>query len=82
MPSQHDLGCTVVTGRDVTGHLRVLDSSKTKVANLEITVFVDENVGRLEVTVDDTGRVDVFETALGVSARKEGRRTRIWYRKY
>jgi hypothetical protein len=65
LPRQHDLWRTVVSSRNVTSHLRVLDSGKTEIANLQIAVLVDKNVGRLEIAVDDTGRVDVFETTLG-----------------
>jgi hypothetical protein len=41
-----------------------LDASKTKVADLEIAILVDENVTGLQVTVNDPGGVDVFETSL------------------
>jgi hypothetical protein len=34
-----------------------------KIAHLQVTVLVDENVGRLQVSVDDTGRVDVFQAS-------------------
>jgi hypothetical protein len=46
------------------GHLRVLDTCKAKVANLQVAVLVDENVGGFEVTVDNAGGVDVFQTTL------------------
>ena len=42
----------------------VLDTGETEVANLEIAVLVDKNVARLEVTVNDTGRVDIFQATL------------------
>jgi hypothetical protein len=41
-----------------------LDSGQTKIANLEIAVFVDEDVAGLEITMDDTGGVDIFQTSL------------------
>lgn len=63
LPGQHDLGSAVVARRDVSGHLGVLDTGKAKVADLEVAVLVDENVGRFEVAVDDAGRVDVLEAA-------------------
>lgn len=44
LPSQHDLGCTIISGGYVTCHLRILDTSKTEIANLEIAVLVDEDV--------------------------------------
>lgn len=64
LPGEHDLGGSVVSGGDVASHLRVLDSSETEVANLEIAVLVDEDVAGLEVAVDDAGRVHVLETPL------------------
>jgi hypothetical protein len=64
LPGEHNLGGSVVSCRDITGHLRVLDSCKTKVANLKIAVFVDENVAGLEITVNNAGRVHVLETTL------------------
>jgi hypothetical protein len=44
--------------RRSNGHPRVASDPY-----LEITVFVDENVGGLEVTVDNACRVDILETA-------------------
>ena len=44
LPRQHDLGRAVVPRRDVAGHLRILYSREAKVADLEVTVFVYENV--------------------------------------
>lgn len=64
LPCEHDFGGAVVSRGDVAGHLGVLDSGQAKVANLEIAVFVDENVAGLEITVDDAGRVHIFEAAL------------------
>lgn len=63
LPGEHDFGGTVISCADVTGHLGVLDTGKTKVADLQIAVLVDENVAWLQVTVDDTGRVNVLETS-------------------
>jgi hypothetical protein len=44
--------------------LRVLNTGQAKVADLEITVLVNKDVARLEVAVDDTCRVDIFQTPL------------------
>jgi hypothetical protein len=41
-----------------------LDSGKTEIANLEITVLIDKNVAGLEITMYDTCGVDIFETTL------------------
>ena len=38
-------------------------SRKTEIANLELTVGVNEQIARFEITVKNVGRVDVFETA-------------------
>jgi hypothetical protein len=66
LPCEHDLRRSVVSGRDVTGHLRVLDAGKTEIANLQIAVLVDKDVGGLKVTVDNTGGVDVFQATLRI----------------
>lgn len=64
LPGEHDLGSSVISGGNVTRHLRVLDSGEAKVANLEIAVLVDEDVAGLEIAVDDAGRMHVLETSL------------------
>lgn len=64
LPGQHDFRCAVIPGRDVAGHLRILNSRQSKVADLEITVFVHQDVGWFEVTVNHTGRMYIFEAAL------------------
>ena len=64
LPSEHDLRSSVVSCRDVTSHLGVLNTGQTEVANLQIAVLVDQNVAGLQVTVDNTSRMDVFQSAL------------------
>lgn len=64
LPREHDLGRAVVPRRNVTRHLGVLDARQAEVADLEIAILVDEDVAGLQVSVDDTGRVDVFQAAL------------------
>ena len=64
LPREHDLRRSVVSGGDVASHLGILYTGKTEVADLEIAVLVDEDVAGLEVPVDDTRRVDVFQTTL------------------
>lgn len=73
LPCEHNLGSAVVSGGNVARHLGVLNSGETKVANLQIAVFVDEDVARFQVTMNDAGRVDVLETALerGRVSRRE-----------
>jgi hypothetical protein len=60
LPGEHNLGSSVISCGNITSHLGVLDSGKTKVTDLQIAVFVDENVARLEVAVDNAGRVHVL----------------------
>ena len=84
LPCKHDLWRSVVPSRYVAGHLGVLNTGETKVADLEVAVLVDEDVGGFEVAVHNTCRVDIFEATLLVLAsaavrRERGSRlTRIW----
>jgi hypothetical protein len=64
LPREHNLRRPVVPSRDITSHLRVLYAGETEVTDLEIAVFVYENIAGLQVTVDDTGRVHVFQATL------------------
>lgn len=64
LPCEHDLGSAVISRRDVASHLGVLNTGETEVANLQVAVLVDENVAGLQITVDYTSRVDVFQAAL------------------
>lgn len=69
LPCKHDFRCAVVPGGDVSGHLRVLYTGQAEVADLQITVLVDEDVAGLQVTVHDTGGVDVFQPTLFISVK-------------
>lgn len=62
LPCQHDLGGTVVSRRNVSRHLGVLNTSQSKVANLQVAVLVHQDVGGFQIAMDDTCRVDVFQT--------------------
>lgn len=64
LPGKHNLGSSVVSRGDVAGHLWVLYTGQTKVANLEIAVLVYEDVAGLEIAVHHTGRVDIFQATL------------------
>ncbi len=64
LPGEHDLGGAVVSRRHVSSHLRILNSGQAEIAYLQVTILVDENVTGLQVAVDDTGGVDVFQTTL------------------
>lgn len=63
LPRQHDLRRSVVPRGHVAGHLGVLDSGQAEVADLEVTVLVDQDVQRLQVTVDHARRVHVLEAS-------------------
>jgi hypothetical protein len=83
LPCKHDLGGSVVSGRDVTRHLGVLYTGETEVANLKIAVLVDKDIAGLQVAVHDTSGVDVFQTTLLKSAHFLGNleflpHTKIW----
>jgi len=62
LPREHNLRCAVISRRDIAGHLGVLYAGKAEITDLEITVLVDEDVAGLEVAMDDSGRVYVFQT--------------------
>lgn len=64
LPREHNLRRSVVSCRDIACHLWVLYTGKAKIANLEIAVLVDQDIARLQVTMDDTGRVHVFQATL------------------
>jgi hypothetical protein len=64
LPGEHDLGGSVISRRNVSGHLRVLDAGESEVANLQIAVFVYKNIARLQVTVNHASRVHIFQAAL------------------
>ena len=55
LPCKHDLRSSIVPRRHVAGHLRVLDTGKTKVADFEVTVLVDEDVGGFKIAVNHAG---------------------------
>ena len=64
LPCKHDLRRSVVSRRYISGHLRILQTGKAEVADFEIAVLVYEDVAGLEIAMDDTRGVDIFETAL------------------
>lgn len=64
LPCEHDLGGAIVSGRDVAGHLRVLDPGQTKIANFEIAVFVNQDIAGFKIAMHDTSRVHIFQTSL------------------
>jgi hypothetical protein len=69
LPCEHDLGCSVVSGGNITRHLGILYTGETEIADLEIAVLVHKDVAGLQVTVDDSSRVHVFQPTLLELAR-------------
>lgn len=64
LPCEHNLRCAVVAGGNVSGHLRVLYTGQAEITDLQIAVFVYEDVAGLQVTVNNPSGVDVFQTTL------------------
>lgn len=69
LPRQDDLGSTVPSSCDVVGKKRRgrhqsvdIGSCKTKVADLEVTVAIHEDVAWFQITVDDAAAVDVLQS--------------------
>ena len=70
LETEHDLGRPIPSRGHVLGHVtRILlwvdrePSRKTKIADLELAVGVDEQVAGLEVAVQHIGRVYVLQSA-------------------
>lgn len=64
LPGEHDLGGTVISCGNVTSHLGVLDTSETEIADLQVAVLINKDVAGLQVSVDHTGGVDIFQSTL------------------
>lgn len=64
LPGKHDLRRTIVPRRNIARHLRVLNASQPKIANLQIAVLIDQNVARFQVAMNDTRGVDIFQPTL------------------
>lgn len=64
LPGEHNLGCSVVSSRDVTGHLRILYTGQSEIADLQVAIFVHQDVAGLQVSVDHAGGMDIFEASL------------------
>lgn len=91
LPGEHNLRSSVVSGGNIARHLWVLDSSQTEIANLQIAVLVDENIARLQITMNHAGGMDIFQAPLhaqlaegcfegppGKGESRSGVRTMIW----
>jgi hypothetical protein len=70
LEAKHDLGRAVPSRRHVLGHVAGIllrvdreTARQAEIADLELAVGVDQQVTRLEVTVQHVRRVDVLEPA-------------------
>ena len=70
LEGEHNLGGAIPTGRNVLSHVPSIllwidaePSRQAEIGNLELAVGVDQQVSRLQVTVQDVCTVDVFQTA-------------------
>lgn len=66
LAASQQLRSTIVLGYDFQRHWDVLvglnSSGKSKVADLEKAVAIDEQVSRFQVPVNDASRVEVLQT--------------------
>lgn len=68
LPREHDLGRSIISGRDITRHLRILDAREAEIADLQVAVLIDQDVAGFKVAMDDTCGVDIFQATLSLSA--------------
>ena len=66
---EHNLWSTVPSCSDVFRHVPSIllgvdreTSREAEIANLQLAIGIDEQVSRLQVTMEDIGRVDVFQS--------------------
>ena len=73
LPCKHDLWGTVVSCRHIARHLRVLNTGETKVTDLQVTILVHKDIAGLQIAVDDSCRVHVFQSSLNnISMMNDG----------
>ena len=67
---KHDFRCSVPSCRNIFRHVSCVflrvdaeTPGQTEIANLELAIGVNEQVARLEITVQHVSTVDVLETA-------------------
>lgn len=70
LEAQHDFRRTVPSCGDIFRHVSCIllrvdgeTTGQTEIANLQLAIRVDEKVSGLQITVQNVGRMDVFETA-------------------
>jgi len=69
LEAQHDLRSTVPSRRDVFCHVSCIlfrvnreSSGQSKITNLQLAIGVHQQVTRLQITVKNIGRMDVFQS--------------------
>ena len=72
LPCEHNLRRSVVSCGHISGHLGILDTREAEIADLQVAIFIDEDVAWLEISVDDTCRVDVLQTTLEYELALQG----------
>lgn len=64
LPREHYFWSAVVARRDIASHLWVLDSGETEIADLQVTILIDQDIAWFQITMDDACRVHVFQPSL------------------
>ena len=64
LPCEHNLRRSVISRGDISGHLGILNTRETEIADLQVAVLIYENIAGLEISVDDTCRMDIFQATL------------------
>lgn len=88
LPREHNLWSTVISGRHISGHLRILDAGQAEIADLQVTILIDQYVTGLEISVHNACGVNIFQATLVfyfsiiIVVDDCSERTRIWYKKY
>lgn len=49
-----------------------MDTGEAKIADFEIAILVDKDIAWFEITVDDTGGMDIFQPSLRLVSNVQG----------
>jgi hypothetical protein len=66
LPRKDDLRGPVTAGWNVARHVGFLNSRQPKIANLDVAIFIDQNVPWRKVTVNHTSRMNILQAALSI----------------
>lgn len=64
LPREHDLRRSVVACRDITSHLRVLDTGQAEITDFQIAILIDKDIAGFKIPMDNACGVDIFQTSL------------------